>query len=144
MSVRSLIFLGLLVTLFSHQVECKSNSNSKKTVKESVKIFYYKNIFGNVHQNPSNYSAALTTITCGHPVKVYLKQSNLKNNQSWKKVKVGPYTGHIYGGFLIKKRPSCFQDEYPRFFDMFEMDLADLYYWARLYDQYIQGESQVR
>ena len=30
------------------------------------------------------------------------------------------------------------------FFDGLNLDINDLYYWARLYDQYVQGKSKVR
>ena len=107
-----------------------------------VGVFYYKNIFGSLHQGPSQYSSVLTTISCGHPVKVY--ESSDKTKEKWANVKVGAYTGYVLKDFLATKKVECFQDKYPRFFENLQMDLADYYYWGRLYDQYIQGKSKVR
>jgi len=46
--------------------------------------------------------------------------------------------------YLSAKRPTCFQGKYPKFFDALNLDLAELYYWGRLYDHYIQGETRVQ
>lgn len=103
-----------------------------------VAVMYYKYMFGNVHQNPSRYSSALTTISCGHPVKIY----SIKMGD-WTKVKVGAQIGYLPMEYLSSKRPVCFQDKYPRFFDQFSLGPTDLYYWGRLYDQYVMGKSKV-
>lgn len=128
--MRRLIVLSLI--LFSMCAFAKKKA-------EYVGLKYYKNIFGHVHQNPSRYSNSLTTISCGHPVKVY---ANPKKH--WSRVKVGPHSGFIEKNFLLNKRPKCFQDNYPRFFDQFTLDISELYYWGRLYDHYVQGKSRVQ
>ncbi len=104
-------------------------------------VRYYNNIFGNVVRNASNYSASLTTISCGHPVKTVQTK---KTQARWTYVKVGAYRGYLPTRFLAQKKPSCFQDKYPRFFAKFELDLAEYYYWGKLYNQYVQGKSKVR
>ena len=118
------------------------------TAKSNFQIKYYNNFFGNVHQNPSRFSTTLTTISCGHPIKIYRTKETIgeefKSSMSWSKVKVGPYTGYIKDDFLDIGRPYCFQDVFPKFFDLFEMDLTELYYWGKLYDQYIIGKSRIR
>ncbi len=139
-----LYWLILLLFLLSLNLSIANEKNASY-----VGIFYYVNIFGNVHQNPSKYSTVLTTITCGHPVKVYRQTIDKKTGhtsygQEWKMVKVGPYWGFIQDSFINPKRPVCFQDKFPKFFDSFEMDLADLFYWGKLYDNYIKGKSRVR
>lgn len=112
-------------------------------------VFYLKPMFAHVHQNASRYSASLTTLACGHPIKVL--QSTKENgtpevvfNGSWNLISVGPYEGYIRTEFLSPTRVDCFQDKFTKFFDIFELDLAELYYWGRLYDLYWQGKSKVR
>ena len=63
---------------------------------------------------------------------------------SFLKVKVGPYVGYISKGYLRGKKPECFADEFPRFFDNLNLSLTDMYYWGKLYDQYITGRSRVK
>ena len=64
--------------------------------------------------------------------------------KDWNYVKVGMHKGYVKRDVLRSKRPLCFQDMYPKFFDSFDLDLSELYYWGRLYGQYIQGRSRVR
>lgn len=117
--------------------------------KEILRVAYFRPIFGHVHRNPSRYSSSLTTISCGHPIKV-LKLVPKKGrpvtvfNKVWHFVKVGPYEGYIDGKYLKEKKTNCFQDRYPKFFDSLELDLTELYYWGRLYDQYVFGKSRVK
>jgi hypothetical protein len=117
--------------------------------KEILRVAYFNPIFGHVHRNPSRYSSSLTTISCGHPIKV-LKLVPAKGrpvtvfNKVWHFVKVGPYEGYIDGKYLNEKKPNCFQDRYPKYFDALELDLTELYYWGRLYDQYVFGKSRVK
>lgn len=113
-----------------------------------IKISYLKNIFGQIHLNPSRYSTSLTSLSCGHPIKIYEVVENSGKlrvifNENWHYVKVGGYEGYINKNFLSNKKPHCFQDSYIKFFDQFDLDLTELYYWGRLYDQYIQGKSKV-
>lgn len=133
---KGLVLMKLLIAII---FMCSFFSSVVIAKKGHVGVMYYKHIFGNVHQNPSRYSSALTTISCGHPVKIYsIKMGN------WVKVKVGAQNGYLPMSFLSTKRPKCFQDKYPRFFDKFALGPTDLYYWGRLYDQYVIGKSRVQ
>ena len=118
------------------------------TLLATDEIYYLNQIFGIVHQNPSRYSAALTTISCGHPLKVRrlldAKGKEVAANEDWFFVKVGAYEGHILKEYASKQKPDCFQDHFPKFFDSFELEVTDLYYWGRLNDQYVTGKSKVR
>jgi hypothetical protein len=126
------------------------NVGESKVVKKSVvRIAFMKNMFAHVHQNPSKYSTAITTISCGHPVKIYKVtersgRSSETFNKSYKFVKVGPYDGYILKYLLTSSRPKCFQDKYPRFFDQFEMDISEMYNWGRLNDLYLHKRTRVR
>lgn len=119
-------------------------------VKKLLRVEYYKPMFGHIHRNPSRYSSSMSTISCGHPVKIYKLenkkggQAQIEFNEDWNFVKVGPYEGYIRKEYLSRKKPQCFQDKYPKFFDEIGLELADLYYWGKLYDQYIQGKSRVK
>lgn len=85
----------------------------------------------------------MTTIQCSHPVKV-IESSKVTINEAWAYVEVADYRGFIRKEFLSAKRPDCFQGRYPNFFDGLNLDLSELYYWGRLYDQYIEVETRVR
>lgn len=120
-----------------------------KSKKEILRVAYFQPTFGHVHRNPTRYSSSLTTISCGQPIKVYKLIS--KNgrpvtvfSKNWNYVKVGPYEGYIDQKYLTETKPDCFQDRYPKFFDSLGLDLTELYYWGRLYDQYVFGKSRVR
>lgn len=115
--------------------------------KKYVGLLYYKNMFGHIHQNTSNYSTSLSTLSCGHPVKIYKKQyksghTQIIFNETWNMVKVGPYEGYIQTDFLSKTKVKCFQDKYPKFFDEMKLEISDMYYWGRLYDQFVTGSSK--
>jgi len=118
--------------------------------KSLVGVKYFNQMMGNVHQNPSRYSQVLTTISCNHPVKVMKETSKdgkeflLYGENNWFMVNVGPYEGYIMSDFLSDKKNVCFEEEYSKFFEGLDLSITDLYYWARLYDQYVQGKSKVR
>lgn len=128
--MRKIIFPILCLLVFSTQSFAKDKVQAVK---------YYNNPFGNVHQNASMYSSVMTTVACGHPVKVYSQKMG-----SWVKVKVGASSGYMLESFLSSNRVNCFQDKFPRFFDQFQLGPTDLYYWGRLYDQYSIGKSKVK
>lgn len=100
-----------------------------------VSRMYYKNIMGHVHKNPSDSSSSLTTIQCAQSVKI-LEEKEISPPTGWLYVKVGEDTGYIKEKFLGQKRPTCFQATYPAFFNALNLDLTDLHYWGRLYDQF--------
>jgi hypothetical protein len=125
--------------------------NAKKHDKKLsiLKVQYFNKMFGHVHENPSVYSDSLTTIGCNHPVKV-LKSTSKKNgksqifhNKNWYMVKVGPYNGFVRKNHLAGRRVKCFNEKYSKFFDLFKVDLTEMYYWGRLYDQFVIGKSRV-
>lgn len=118
--------------------------------KTQIGVKYFNQMMGNVHQNASRFSQVLTTISCNHPVKIMKETSSdgrdliLYGDNDWNIVTVGPYDGFIMSAYLSDKKNVCFEEEYSKFFDGLELDINDLYYWARLYDQYIQDKSKVR
>lgn len=112
-------------------------TQTQNSVAVGVRYFIYP--FGNLHQNASQYSTALTTIACNHPVKVFDQRMG-----NWIRVQVANQVGYLPEESLSAKQVNCFQDRYPRFFDLFEFSPSDLYYWGRLYDQFIVGKSRVK
>jgi hypothetical protein len=92
----------------------------------------------------------MTTTECGHPVKVYKRVSRdgknirVSFNRTWKLVKVGSYEGYINSVQLGSRKKSCFQDQYPKFFDSLEMGINDMFYWGKLKNQYVTGKSRAR
>jgi hypothetical protein len=120
-----------------------SFAETVSTDEKVVGVFYFKKMFGHVHQSTVKTSASLTTIQCAHPVKV-IESTKVTISAEWAYVQVADHRGFILKEFLTDKRPECFQGKYPKFFDAFNLDLSDLYYWGRLNDQYVQGETRVR
>ena len=119
----------------------------KKTL---IGVRYFNQMMGNVHQNPSRFSQVLTTISCNHPVKAMKEISKdgkefiLYGEENWNLVSVGPYEGYVFTKFLSDKKAECFEEDYSKFYDGLNLDINDMYYWARLYDQFVQGKSKVR
>lgn len=131
-----MILILLLTSLLSF-------ADTTSTDEKVVGVFYMKPLFGHVHQSSVRTSASLTTIQCAHPVKV-LESTKVSVSSEWAYVQVADYRGFIMKQFLSEKKPECFQGKYPKFFDTLNMDLSELYYWGRLYDHYVQGETRVQ
>lgn len=118
-------------------------ADSTSTDEKVIGVFYMKPLFGHVHQSSVRTSASLTTIQCAHPVKV-IESSKVSVSREWSYVQVADYRGFILKQYLSEKKPDCIQGKYPKFFDKLNLDLSELYYWGRLYDQYVQGETRVK
>ncbi len=102
---------------------------------------YFQNFLGHVHKNPSKDSTSLTVVQCSHSVKVL----EIKNKiEDWTYVQVGDDKGYIQTKFLDAKRPECFQAKYPKFYLEMGLDITEMYFWGRLYDQYAQGKSRIK
>jgi hypothetical protein len=116
--------------------------------KDVAGIMYLKNVFAHVHQNPSRFSATLTTLSCGHPVKISQnaapEDKSKMASKDWIMVNVGPYSGYLQREFLSERKINCFQDKYPKLFDSFNLELSDLYYWGKLQDMYHSGKSKIK
>ena len=135
------VMLLLTLIIVSGDVDARSGNREK-----TVGVLYYRLMFGHLHSRPTPYSESLTTIACGQPMRLYERKNSPKmSNQSrdWARVKVGTRQGYVLQKTLAPTKPNCFQDQYPAFFKSFKLDLSELYYWGRLYDQYIRGKSQV-
>lgn len=131
-----MILILLLTSLLSF-------AETTSTDEKVVGVFYMKPLFGHVHQSAVRTSASLTTIQCAHPVKV-IESSKVSVSPEWAYVQVADYHGFILKQFLSESKPDCIQGKYPKFFDSLNMDLSELYYWGRLYDHFIQGETRVQ
>jgi uncharacterized protein YgiM (DUF1202 family) len=133
--------------LFSSLSASAAVVEAKKAV---IGIKYYSEVMGNVHQNPSRYSQVLTTMSCNHPVKIMKETSKdgkdfiLFGEDKWNMVTVGPYVGFVMANYLSDKKNVCLEEENSKFFDGLNLDINDFYYWARLYDQYVEAKSQVK
>lgn len=142
--------LTLLLLIVSSSLRAEDGVASDKMKRTVIGVKYYSQMMGNVHQNPSRYSTVLTTISCNHPVKLLKEVSKdgkefvLFGEDKWNLVSIGPYEGYVMTDYLTDKKNECFEEQYPKFFDGLSLDINDLYYWARLYDQYVQGKSKVQ
>lgn len=128
--------LFLIFTLF-----LSSTTFSKE---KTSRVMYFNKLFGHIHKNASRYSQSLSTIGCGHPIKILKDKRGEIIRNNFHKVKVGPYVGYISQKYLKSKKSKCFQDRFPRFFDNLGLSLTDMYYWGKLYDQYVYGRSTVQ
>ena len=126
------------LALFSTLIFAETTATDERV----VGVFYMKPLLGHVHQSAVKESASLTTIQCAHPVKV-IETSRVQTDPLWASVEVADHRGFILKDYLSEKRPDCFQARYPKFYDSLNLDLAELYYWGRLYDHYVQGHTRV-
>jgi hypothetical protein len=117
-------------------------SGSSFAQEQVAGIFYFKEMFGHVHEGASAATPSLTTIQCNHPLKV-LELSKVKIAPDWAYVETADVKGYVKKEFLNSKKANCFQGKYPRYFDGVNLDLTELYYWGKLYDQYERGYSRV-
>ena len=143
--------LFLIVGLFSLTVVGVSAEDKLPRPKKKIlQVAYYKNPFGHIHKNPSRYSQSLSTIECGHPVKIYALESEKGKplqelfEGRFRYVGVGPYEGYIDQAYLSPKKASCLQDRFPKFFEHLDLTLSDMYHWGKLYDHYVYGKSRVK
>ena len=97
--------------------------------------------FGHLHINSSIYSMSLTTLSCGHPVKIF---SDDKVKIGWKRAEAGGKKGFLLEKHLSPKRPRCFSGKFPKFVDRMNLDVSEMYYWGKLYDQYIEGRTKAK
>lgn len=101
--------------------------------------YFIKEDFISVGQNSFRGSTPLTLLSCGHRVKTV---QNSAQKPGWIFIEVGPYRGFVKRHFLKGKKPICFQDKFPKFFQEFEIGLTDMLYWAQLNDQYFEGKTK--
>ena len=141
-NLKSKLFFLVLFSLLIGSNEAKKNE------KKFLHIAYFKHIFGHIHKNPSRYSQSFSTLECGHPVKIYALIQGGREKVLFEKrfyyVKAGPYEGYIDQSHLSLKRGPCFQRRFPKFFDQLSLKLSDMFYWGKLYDQYLYGKSKVQ
>ena len=110
-------------------------------VNSDIGRLYYTNFLGHVHQHPLKDSNSVTIVQCSHYVKV-LKKEGLDSD--WVYIQVGEDKGFVLRKFLSDKKPSCFQEKYPKFYQSLNLNLSEMYYWGRLYDQFSRGKSQLK
>jgi len=104
-------------------------------------VVYLTTFLGHVHQSPSRLSPSLTTIQCGHPIKV-IKESNVVVSDDWERVQVADWKGFVWKKHISPSKPDCYQGRYPKFVDAFNLDLTELYYWGRLNDHWEEGRAE--
>lgn len=148
-AITKIFILNIFFTLtFFNNVFSEEVKNEKVSKKEQIGVKFFMEIMGNVHQNPSRYSQVLTTLSCNHPVKIMKeisidgKEMILFGEDKWNLVNVGPYTGYIMKDFLSESKNDCFEEAHSKFFEAMNLDINDLYYFARLYDQYVQVKTK--
>ncbi len=143
----SLLFTVTMLIITS--VKAQTPAPGQTIERKQVAVKYLTAPYAHIHQNPNRFSAALTTISCAHPLRVYSLTYSKESkpleifNKEWRLVKAGPYEGYVRDDFLAASKPECFQDTYSKFFEALELEVADMYYWGRLYDLYDYGHTKV-
>jgi hypothetical protein len=138
------LFLPLVYFLMAASGEVWAEG--RKT--EVIGTFYFGPLFGHVHQSPSSNSSTHTNIACGHPIRV-LSQTLPDGRkvelfeENWRLVSVGPFEGYLRDRDLVRTKPTCFQDQFPRFMNALNLELTDMYNWGKLYDNYETGRSKL-
>lgn len=141
------IFYRLFIIIFLLFAWLANAQKNEKTIAEKkeeqiVGVYYLVNMFGHLHQTANSNSISLTTIACGHPIKVLKTEKS--QNQTWFLAEIGAHKGYVLEDHLSAKKPDCFQGTYPSFFNLLNLDLAQMYYWGRLYDQFLEFEVKVQ
>lgn len=108
---------------------------------QAAEIVYLTTFLGHVHQSPSRLSPSLTTIQCGHPIKL-IKEANVMISEDWERVQVADWKGFIWKKHISSSKPDCYQARFPKFVDAFNLDLTELYYWGRLNDHWEEGRAE--
>ncbi|MEX0799333.1 MAG: hypothetical protein WEB87_07505 [Bacteriovoracaceae bacterium] len=116
--------------------------NAQVSGKELGRL-YFQNFMGHLHKEPVDSSASLTALQCAHSVIIIEKEGKTPPS-GWMLAKVGEEIGYIRSKLLDGSRPECFQEKYPRFYNRLGLDLTDYYYWGRLPDHFLEGESQAK
>lgn len=110
---------------------------------KNVGRLYYQGFMGHLHKEAADSSASLTALQCAHSVSI-IERDGLVIPDGWVFAKVGEDYGYIRSRFLGEGRPNCFQEKYPKFYQNLNLDLTDFYFWGRLSDHFIEGESLAR
>ena len=127
------IFYALLFLFMTNNVFSKDS--------KPIGIGYLNKTFGLVHESASQYSASLTSIMCGFPLKIYSKE-NLRGD--WLYVVAGEAKGYIQKDFVSTTQGYCMQERYAKFFQSLNLSLTDFYYWGKIQDQYESFETTSR
>lgn len=113
---------------------------------------YFSETFGHIHKGPDAQSSSLTGIMCGTKLKV-LEAKDIP--AGWLLVEVGDDKGYVLQKYTSQTLPKsyrdnagagdkiCFQGMYPRFFSDLNLNITEQFFWGRLYDHYVSGESKV-
>ena len=117
----------------------------EKVTKDSLEgVFYVSSLYGHIYQLPSIHSMALTTVACGHPVKVYSMKEKNRDKRDWRKVKTVGLQGYMELKSLKTQKIICLQNQYPKFFNSLDLTASEMYYLGRLPSLYVEGRSKVR
>ena len=86
------------------------------TFELSAGDFFIRKNFVILGQNPRPSSNPVSILSCGNKVKITPKKNGTLKN--WSFVTVGPFEGYLKTQFLVKKKPQCFEDRFPKFYNI--------------------------
>lgn len=139
----------MMKKLFIISLMIFTTSSFAKSKGKVIRVAYLRTMFAQLHQNPDRYSQILTTFECGHPFRVMAIKDGDKEKsvfeKDWLMIKSGGYVGYIQKEFVSdKKVRDCFNMKYSKFYDSLNLNLSEMYYWGRLYDQFNYGKSMTQ
>ena len=132
--------LAVLLGFFTLVGNAKKGGEVTAKKQPPVGVWYFSQMFGHVHQSRSIYAPILTTVACGHPMKVY----PAKGAKDYRRVATVGIEGYVLSRHLESRQVKCLQLRYPNFFNHLELSVTDMYYWSRLSDLYVRGRSGVK
>ena len=132
---------GIVLALAAAQAAAAPGT-APEPAAEVERVAYLARIYGQIHQNPSPHSTALSTVKCGHPVRILAREDGrAAAGGEWLPARAGPHRGYVRRDHVSDARPACPQDRYGRFFDGLGLSLTDVYRWGRLQALLLEGAS---
>jgi hypothetical protein len=104
-------------------------------------IYYFNQMFGHILETPQPNAASVSTIPCQFPLRMSTTQSE---NDLWHRVEAQDLKGFVLKEYLSSSKVDCFQEKYPKFFEQLNLDVSEMYYWGRLYQNFSLGKSEVQ
>ena len=133
--------IAVLLGFFALVGNAKKGGEATAKKQLPVGVWYFSQMFGHVHQSRSIYAPILTTVACGHPMKVYPTKGA---KDRYRRVATVGIEGYVLSRHLKSRQVKCLQLRYPNFFNRLELSATDMYYWSRLSDLYVRGRSGVK
>jgi hypothetical protein len=137
--------LTLALTVAAWAGQTTKPSTTSAIQKRFVGSYSIASTFANLHQHPSPFSPTLQTLACGEGVKLYDIIGGAAIPTDWGHIESDAAEGFIQKTILSPglNREVCFQNKYPKFFNILNLDPREIYYWGKL-DQFLIEKTKVK